>query len=442
MNRSRIDRRDFLQSQPAYLGQLRQAIAAFLPARGLPLMAAKRWSDRLLVMVMLLLVWSAQGTQVDRFAEARAAVVGMYPSRKRPGASLAGFLAAMVRHSRRLLALLRAALCRHMQEDLCAVWRVGRFLAFGFDGTRIDCPRTCANEHYFKIGGRRKSGPQMVLGTLIHLGSGLIWAWRRGDACTSERTLLRDLLQDLPQGTLLLTDAGLPGYDLLAEILGAGHDILMRVGANVRLLQKLGCHVKEHAGIVYLWTDRAQARGLPPLILRQIVLSDGRNRRMCLLTNLLTDDLLTAAEARALYQRRWGVELLYRAMKQTLARRKMLSDSPAHAQMELDWSVMGLWMLGLILWRHRAEPTPVTRGMAQALRLVRGAMAGRVDQRCLLVRRLGQIRCDTYRRRSDKNARQWPHKKNEPPCGLPQLRTATRAEIRLAKAFFEQKRAA
>ena len=49
MGKSRIDRRD-------YPIQLRRAIAGYLPTRGLPLIGNDRWSDRLLVIVMLLLV--------------------------------------------------------------------------------------------------------------------------------------------------------------------------------------------------------------------------------------------------------------------------------------------------------------------------------------------------------------------------------------------------
>src|SRR5207245_5770569 len=105
MGRSRIDRTH-------YPIQLRQAIAGYLPKQGLPLMAQgrQRWSDRLLVMVAILLVWSNLSTLKDRFAEARAAGVAMYWSRRRPGTSYAGFIRKLQKHSTRLLAGVEQAL--------------------------------------------------------------------------------------------------------------------------------------------------------------------------------------------------------------------------------------------------------------------------------------------------------------------------------------------
>ena len=426
----------------SYLIQLRQAIALYLPTRGLPLIGAWRWTDRLLVTAALLLAFVGGTTMLDRFTGARAAVVRMYHSRRRPGLSFAGFMAALVRRSPRLAALMGAVLRGKMRDHLAADWRVGRWAAFGFDGTKIDCPRTQANARHFKIGGRHKSGPQMLLGLLFHLRTGVIWSWRRGGACTAERTLLRDLLRDLPTQSLLVADAGLTGYDLLAQILAAGHSFLIRVGANVRLLTKLGYAAQERHGLVYLWSQRAQEHQREPLVLRLIVLVDGRNRKMCLLTNVLAPPELSTAEARRLYGLRWGVEVLFRALKQTLARRKMLSDAPQNAEVELDWTVLGQWLLSLLWFEYHGTQASVQRGFAAALRVVRAAMAGQADGRQSLWRALAGIRLDLYRRRHSKKARAWAHKKNEPPCGVPEVRMATPAEIRMARGFRELKRAA
>ena len=437
MGRSRIDH----ATHREYPIELRQAIADLLPAQGLPLLGKGRWTDRLLVMVMLLVVWSGLPTLQERLAEARSAVVAMYVSRRRPGRSWVGFMGKMQRHSTRLLAVVTQALRQRMVQRLACCWRVEGFLAFGVDGTKIDCTRTRANQRHFKIGGRHKSGPQQLLVALIHLGSGIAWSWRRSDAKGSERGLLRQMLGELPAAALLIADAGFVGYQVMTTILAQGYSILMRAGANTVLLRKLGYDVREKQGLVYLWPKLAQRRGRTPLVLRRIVLTDGRNRRICLLTNLLPEQL-SERQAAELYRCRWGVELLFRAMKQTLARRKMLSDSPAHAAVELDWTVTAHWLLSLLLWETRREKTRAYQGFAQVLRVVRAAMAGRGDHRTSLWRRLRAIRQDRYVRRRPKAARDWPHKKNEPPCGVPEWRMATAREIRLAQAFHMIKRAA
>ena len=435
MNRSRIDPRD-------YTLQLRAAMRHYLPWRGLPLLGPGRWTDRLLVMVMLLMVFSSLPTLQDRLAEARTAAVTMYVSRRRPGGSYGGFIKKLRKHSTRLLNLLIQTLRQRMLSSAGAHWKVGRFLAFGVDGSKSDAPRTRANQKTLKIGGKRKSGPQQLLVTLMHVGTGLLWSWRRGEAIAAERDLLLAQLGALPGPVLLLMDAGFTGYDLLTQLLGAGHQVLVRAGANVTLLRKLGWVVEEKGDLVYLWPEKARKAGQTPLVLRQIVVVDGRNRRMCLLTSVLEEQAMSMAEAVELYRRRWGIEVLYRGLKQTLGRRKMLSDNPVNAGVELDWTMAGYWMLGLLLWEQRGDKAPVGCGVAAALRLVRQAMAGRGDQRSRFAASWQRLAVDRYRRWRPKAARDWPHKKNEPPCGTPKVRMATTLEVQRAKQLARLRTAA
>lgn len=258
MGRSGIDQRH-------YPIELRKAIAEYLPARGLELMGKTRWSDRLLVIVMILMTFSSRSALQDRFSEARSVCVRMYFSRRRPGRTFAGFIEKMRRHSGRLLTLIVETLRGRMRGNSGEHWRVGRFLAFGVDGTKIDCTRTRANQKKFKNGGRKKSGPQMLLVSLIHLGSGLVWGWRRTCATGSERGLLREMLEELPAGSLLVADAGFVGYDVMCAILQSGRSILMRAGANTMLLKKLGYVVREKGSMVYLWPQTARRKSALPL---------------------------------------------------------------------------------------------------------------------------------------------------------------------------------
>ncbi len=418
-----------------YTIALRQAIVRFLPARGLALCGPCRWTDRLLVMVMVLLVFSAQSTLKDRFLEARQAVVTMYASRRRPGKTCEGFMARITRQARRLLACLCPHLRRQTQLLAGGHWRIGAWLAFAVDGTKVDCPRTRDNQRRLKIGGRKKSGPQMLLVCLMHLGTGLLWSWRRTHARGSETGLLRDMLGDLPPGVLLLADAGFCGYHVLRDILTRGHHVLVRAGANRKLLRKLGYAVREHQDIVYLWPQvHRHGRGIAePLILRRILVRGRKGRRMCLLTSVLDPQALPVAEALAFYGRRWGAEVLYRGFKQTLAKRKLLSDSAGHAQVELDFALVGFWLLNLLRWQAAPHPHRVTQGLAQTLRVVRQALQGHGDGRRSFVRHLRAIRPDTYHRYGRRAARNWAHKKRDHPCGIPEFRIATPAQVQRAK---------
>lgn len=424
--------------------ELRQAVADLLPHRGLPVLPTdlrRRWTARLLVTCAVLLAWAPGATLADRFDAARAAVVAMYPGRRRPGRTYAGFIAALARSSASLLAVVADALRRAARRSAEAAdsWTVEGRCVFGVDGTKVDCPMTRANEDAFGLASRTNSWPQQLLTVLFHVGSGLPWAFARGGAKDSERSHLLGMLGLLPAGALLLADAGFTGYDLLRAVMDGGRSFVIRVGANVRLLTKLGYAVREYEGIVYLWPAGQQKKACPPLVLRLVTVNDGR-RRVHLLTDVLDAGELSDAAVAALYRRRWGVELLFRSLKQTLGRRKLLSDGPAHARVELDWSVVGLWALDLV--HARSAGAAARRSTASALRAVRAAMAGRRGGRGRLRQTLAAAVCDGYARRGPKKARHWPHKKRDRPPGDPLARTATPEEVQLAQEIKQRKAAA
>ena len=88
----------------------------------------------------------------------------------------------------------------------------------------------------------------MWLTTMFHVGTGLPWDWRTGPSDSSERDHLRQMIGALPAGALITADAGFVGYETWKAILDSGRHLLIRVGANVRLLRKLG-YVEEKAGL-------------------------------------------------------------------------------------------------------------------------------------------------------------------------------------------------
>lgn len=446
MNR-RHDRQGY--RKVSYYQQLLEAIRQFLPARGLPLQVDRQrlcWVPRMLVIGAILMCWAPGKTLRDRFAKAHDGLVGLYKSRKRPGKSYQGFMARLLEQSAGLLTVVCQALQKAVRRTAGAAWRVEGWLVFGVDGSRIDCPLTAANEQAFGCAGKKKTGPQQLLTTLMHVGTGLIWAWRRGDAASSERGHLREMLDVLPAGSLLLADAGFTGYDLLEELGRRGIDFLIRVGSNVRLLEKLGYAVDEHEGIVYLWPGRQQKRGLDPLVLRRIVLNDGRNRRIHLLTSVQQTDRLSEAQAGRLYRLRWGVELLYRALKQTLERRKMLSDSPRRAEVELDWTMVGLWLLGLLGLQAQQQQgqTPDRWSVAATLRVIQRAL-DKGHATCRqdgLQQNLAGCLKDCYDRSSSKQSRHRKNKKTERPPGAPKIRMADQAEVLQAQGLSAKRDAA
>ncbi len=218
-------------------------------------------------------------------------------------------------------------------------------------------------------------------------------------------------------------------------LIDSGRQLLIRVGANVRLLQKLG-YVREHDGIVYLWPDREAARDRPPLVLRLVVAHTGRHPAY-LVTSVLDEERLSAPQVIAIYRLRWGVELFYRHFKQTFGCRKLRSHRGENAEVEATWSLVGLWSLCLHGQVELAsDAIPASRvSVAGLLRAYRASMReyrSRPEPGESLWDRLSAAVIDDYQR-PNKASRDYPRKKREPAIGAPEIRSATEFEIERAQ---------
>jgi hypothetical protein len=239
---------------------------------------------------------------------------------------------------------------------------------------------------------------------------------------------------------LLLMDAGYTGYELLKDIITSGRSFILRVGAGVELLEDLDYDYERRGNdIVSLWPKFARERGEPPLTLRLVSVIDKKGRRMHLLTNVLERSKLSDAAVRKMYRLRWGVEVLFRSIKQTMQLRKARSWTPQAAEQELEWGMMGVWMLGLLALteqspRRAAAGTPASPwSAAGALRVIRMAIHGTSGRGPSLKRLLAEAVRDGYKRRGSKKPIDWAHKKREKPPGDPRCRKATKAEIKAAR---------
>lgn len=439
---------------------LRQVFRWLLDGTGvgrLPLRRDCGFTPRGLIITILLWIWSDERTLTQGFQAAcevsRRVLRGGVPQR----ISYQAFTTLMVRWTDPLVWMLKVVFRRRMQTALKSHFRIAGFCVLGVDGSRLDLPRTRSNAEQFapaaaaeggsrryaprpstqSRGSRRKKGegPQAWLTALWHAGSGLLWDWRIGPADTSERGHLTSMLGELPTDSLLTADAGFVGYETWRAILDAGHQFVIRVGGNVRLLQHLG-YARESDGTIYLWPDQEARRHRPPLVLRLVVVHDGR-QPWYLVTSVRNARRLSAAEVARVYRRRWGVELYFRHFKQTLARRKLRSRTAAHVRCEAHWTVVGLNALLLhalvVLGRHQIPPQRLS--VANALRACRHAMhwslapgtSGRT-----LEDRLSACVIDDYRR-ANKSSRAYPRKKYEPAPSPPHIQSATATQRNLAQ---------
>jgi hypothetical protein len=374
--------RDVVSVIPSYeAADLRQAIAEFLPRSGLGLFDGDgkvRWVGRMLAATAVLMSLEAAAAITDRFEAARAAVAAMWPTRRRPGKGYGGFMRALACQTPPLLAALLPELRRRV-----------RSLAQGAGGCW-----TVGRWAVFGVDGSRVECPMTAANEKAF---GIAGKKKTGPQqfLTAIFHVATGLIWDYRRGDARASERG-----HLGQMLGT----------------------------------------LPPLTLRLITVHDG-NRKMHLLTDVLDAESLSDAQAQAIYARRWGIELIYRSLKQTIGRRRLRCAAPQNAAAELDWAVVGLWVLGLMSVSRivAAGHSPCQWSVASSLRVVRRtarAAAARHPRRRRgpsLAKALADARLDGYRRTRSKKSRHWPHKKREKPPGDPKARNATPAEIKLAE---------
>lgn len=430
----------------SYPRQLLQSIQSLLNPRPFARLtgSARRWTTWRLLMAALLMGWDESPALRQRWRQTREFLRRLWPT-ARLGHCYRGFIDALQARSPAMLSELGRQFRLRLQQLPATMRLVDGWLAFAVDGTRANCPRSAANEKAFPRAGRQKSPPQVGLVSLRHLASGMLWDFRVAAAVVSERLHLLAMLAEVPPNSLLVMDAGFVGYDLLSQICTSGQHFLLRVGANVRLLRKLGwgrCHGQD---LVYLWPDKARRHQQPPLVLRLIVLHDGR-RPVYLVTDVLDRRRLSGSAASRLYRRRWSIEVMHRDLKQTLGRSAMRSRQPQRALCEWQWAVASLWVLQWLAWTalREAGQTEASPSMAAALSCVRLAVTQlwRPVRNGALRRILGQCLADRYVRHSAKTRRRWPAKKKDRPPGRPKIHLATTEQIQQAKELEHETTAA
>lgn len=391
------------------------------------------------------MAWS-QGQSLQARWEDAKDVVGAWHGHWKLGRSYGGFTEALTRSPDLLINALKERFRARMRQ-VAGPYRLRcRWEAFSVDGSRLEAPHVEANEQGLGCAGREKTGPQVFLTTIRHMGTGLPWDFRVGPGTDSERAHLRSMATKLPKRSLLVADAGFASYGLCRQIIASGRSFLFRVGGNLTLLTDLGFHHEEREGCVYLW-PRAQQREAP-LVLRLIRLTRGK-QTVYLITNVLDPKALTDEEAGILYEMRWGIEVFYRSYKQTMDRRKLLSRTPATCLAEASWTMLGVWLMALMTVEALVDKgcDPLLASFAKARDAVRRAMrrahgAPHPRRTARSVRSFQQelrdALKDCYTRTSSKTARNYPRKKKETPPGPPKIKPATEKQRQRAQQLAAQ----
>jgi hypothetical protein len=426
-----------------------------------------KWLPKSLVCLAILWAWSESRHLTDAYSDALVCYRSMFDS-VIPG-TYQGFMGASARWTATLMNLLWPLLHQRMEEIGSRFWRTGRWVPIAFDGSRSTAPRSKANEkalcakNYGKgktaryrkkksKGMRRQKNeknkpqpqePQAWITMLWHMGLRLPWMWRLGPSNSSERAHVMEMIDagEFPENTLFCGDAGFVGYPLWSAVVGRGGDFLVRVGGNVSLLRECADYQLLKQGFVLCWPKAMQSKQ-PPLRLRLVKVRIGQ-AHVYLLTSVLDPAKLTIKQMIKLYKLRWGIEVEFRGLKQTLDRAKLRCRNDQRLLVELNWSIMAMAVAELFALKEqlakrsdesrdtRQAPDPAKRSLANAMRAIRRCMRDRNDvpePGRDLVTLLGKAVTDSYHRKGSKRARYRPPNPDKKPLGKPQVRKLTRQE--------------
>jgi hypothetical protein len=424
-----------------------------------------QWKPFGLVAVALVWAWSAKATLKERFSQAQGFARSLGQRLAPRKTSYQAFMKMLVRWTAELVGSLVLLFHVIMEREFPNEFRFAGYVILAGDGSKLGLPRTRSNEARYSPNTRGKKGkkrrqadrakkrprsakaraqqakdkksdsPQMALTLLFHVLLRLPWDWRIGSSDTSEREHLRDMIPHLPANALIVADCGFVGYDFWSELIASGRAFVIRVGGNVKLLKKLGV-VRETNGTVYLWPDAAAKKKKPPLVLRLVVVHDGR-QPWYLVTSVRDPERLSDKQVAQIYKYRWRIELFFRHFKQTYGRAKLRSHKAEHADCEAQWSLLGLWaMLLHTRIQHKREHGKV--GHISVARVLRAFGQALDEQRCRaepgedLTPKLLTALVDPYKSR-DKTSRAYPRKKYESQTKPPRLTKATAPQRQLAK---------
>lgn len=427
------------------------------------------WLPTGLVKLALIWAWSECKHLTDAFAEAIGCCEKISGSSAL--STYQGFLGALTRWTPTFMPLLCLLLQQRMREIGGPFWEIAGFVPLGVDGSRSSAPSTVSNEkalcapHYGcgktaryrkkKSKGQRRrrnkanpprpQEPQAWITLLWHLGLRLPWRWRLGPSNASERAHALDMLQSgqFPENVLFIGDAGFVGYPFWSAILGAGQNFLVRVGANVSLLREGSHYCVENNGLVLCW-PKAVRREQQPLRLRLVKVSVGQTK-MWMLTSVLSERQLPPAQIVKLYRLRWGIEVEFRGLKQTLDRAKLRSRNSQRLLAELDWSILAMAVAELFALReqlpqppqrshatrsglprvlHLLSP-PNRRSLANTMRALRYGLR-HLDEQPSAGEDLGTLLrlavTDRYQRKSPKKSRHPCPNPDKKPLGHPRIR--------------------
>jgi hypothetical protein len=250
-----------------------------------------------------------------------------------------------------------------LERRMPQAWRWRKWRVKLFDGTTVSMPDTDENQAEFPQSSEQKPGlgfPVARIGGLISLASGAVLRHAVA-ACkgkgTGEQTLLRGMLPSLERDDLLLADALLATWWIVADARARGADVLMPQHGR-RLTDFTQGQRLRHRDHVVNWQRPLRPKGMPVEDYNRypasIPVRECEIAGRVLVTTLLNPDMASAKELDALYALRWNIEVDWRIIKATMAMDVLRCLSPAMVRKEI---AVHLLAYNLVRWTMAVAAT-------------------------------------------------------------------------------------
>jgi Insertion element 4 transposase N-terminal/Transposase DDE domain len=201
------------------------------------------------------------------------------------------------------------------------------WLIVALDGSVFEAPDTKANRRALGSASNQYGEgafPQLRLSAICEVGTHAITDVEIGPYVRSELALSLRLLGRLPKGRLVLMDRGLSYYEQIAAVRRRKGHVLARVKARQRDLPvEKALPDGSYLSTIYPSSNakRAKRGGIPVRVVRYThddETRDGCGEESCLITTILSVEMLSAREAVTVYPWRWEEESVFAEIKVTM----------------------------------------------------------------------------------------------------------------------------
>jgi len=213
------------------------------------------------------------------------------------------------------------------------------------DGTYVQMQDTESIRGKYEVkhkGVASEGYPQGLLEAIIERGTGQLYSFKLSNRHTSELSLFYDMLDDMPQKSLLLLDDLYNCYEIISKSKRLGVELVVpaKRERNYELVEKLG----EGDEIIRINTPKNRSKWLTinekpgKITLRRITCKSPEGEDYVLFTTIL-DRSITKEDIQLLYLTRWDIEIGIREIKTVMDINVLRSKTPEMAMKELSISL-------------------------------------------------------------------------------------------------------